>query len=192
MMKHFLPTRLSFGLALGLLCFCLASPPAGAVSWGQRAPAFTLMDVSGHPTVLNELLGQNQAVVLALGTTWSYQFPKWAQRLKRLANRYKGGGVAVAAVFLRDKPQKVRLFANRHGLTDGSMLLLVDTNGSLIQPYGLHEIPRILLLDRAGTIHYDGPVDNIDDSLGRLLGSEPLAAPGSAPSFTDTDSAQVN
>lgn len=198
MMKCSLPTRVSLGLVLGLLTLCLASPPAGAVSWGQRVPAFTLMDVYGQPTTLSNLLSSHQAVVLALGTTWSYQFPSWTRKLQKLAQRYNDGRVAVAAVFLRDNPKKVRLFANQHGLQNGQILLLVDSNGSIIprflekRPDGKYEIPRLLLLDSAGTIHYDGPVDNIDDSLGHLLGGEPLAAPGSAPSFTDNDSALVN
>ena len=166
------------------MALALTAPPAGAISWGQRAPSFTLLDVTGNPTTLADLLRNHQAVVLALGTTWSYKFPRWTRKLQRLADRYGDGRVAVAAVFLRDQPQRVRLCAHRNGLTRGRMLLLVDSTGSLIKPYGLEEIPRLLLLDRAGTIHYDGSVERIDDSLAHLLGGEAVPPQTAKPAFT--------
>ena len=101
-----------------------------------------------------------------------------------MAEHYSDGSVAVAAVFLRDKPRDVRLFANRYGLTRGEVSLLVDSTGSLIRPYGVIEIPRILLLDRTGTIHYDGPVDKIEDSVARLLRGEAVPRRPRRPEFT--------
>ncbi len=151
---------------------------------GERAPSFTLADISGKPTTLSDLLRGHQVVVLALGTAWSYQFPQWMQELQRLAEHYSDGSVAVAAVFLRDKPRDVRLFANRYGLTRGEVSLLVDSTGSLIRPYGVIEIPRILLLDRTRTIHYDGPVNKIEDSVARLLRGEPVPWRPRRPEFT--------
>ncbi len=176
--------RAGLWFVAGILALGLAVPQASAISWGQRAPAFTLVDVSGHPTTLGELLRNHQAVVLALGTAWSYKFPSWAKRLQRLAERYDDGRVMVAAVFLKDQPQKVRLFANRYGLNRGKILLLVDSTGSLIQPYGLREIPRLLLLDPAGTIHYDGTVEHIDDSVAKLLSGEAVEARQQSSAFT--------
>lgn len=173
-------------IVAGALVLSMTALPARAISWGQRAPSFTLTDVSGNPTTLNNLLESHEVVVLALATTWSYQFPRWAQQLKRLANRYSDGRVAVAAVFLRDKPQKVRLFAKRHGLNNGQMLLLVDSTGSLILPYGVREIPRLLLLDGAGTIHYDGTVERIDESVTLLLNGQAVSASKSQSAFTNT------
>lgn len=176
----------SLWVIVGLVLIGMMAVPSQAVSWGQRAPAFTLTDVYGNPTALNDLLQSHQVVVLAIGTTWSYQFPNWTQKLKSLANRYNDGQVAIAAVFVRDKPKKVRLFASRHGLTKEKLLLLVDSTGSLIRPYGIHEIPRLLLLDRAGTIHYDGTVELIDDSVAQLLRGEAVPAKNSRSAFTRT------
>jgi peroxiredoxin len=171
-------------LVLCLAALALVAGPAAGISWGQRAPDFTLLDLSGRPTTLTDLLSRHDAVVLALGTTWSYQFPSWAQKLHRLADRHKDGRVVVAAVFLRDQPKKVRLFAHRHGLTRSDMLLLVDSNGSLMMPYGLREIPRILLLDKAGTVHYDGTVERIDESVNYLLDGKAVPIQKGKPTFT--------
>ena len=150
-MYRFLTGRRGFWFAACFLSLGVVLGSAEAVSWGQRAPAFTLADISGKPTTLADLLRSHDAVVLALGTTWSYKFPRWMRKLQRLAERYNDGRVAVAAVFLRDRPQSVRLFANRHGIINGRVLLLVDSTGSLISPYRLREVPRLLLLDRART-----------------------------------------
>lgn len=184
-MGSFRLARLSLALLIALSALGLAAGPAVGISWGQRAPGFTLLDLQGNPTTLRDLLSRHQAVVLALGTTWSYQFPSWTQKLKRLADRYDDGRVVVAAVFLRDKPGKVRLFAHRYGIARGGMLLLVDSNGSLIMPYGLREIPRILLLDKAGTIHYDGTVEKIGESVAHLLDGKAVPSHSSKPSFTE-------
>ncbi len=167
-----------------LLCLVMIAAPAKAVSRGGRAPSFTLPDIFGRPIALSDLLRGRQAVVLALGTAWSYQFPQWMEELQRLADRYSDGSVAVAAVFLKDKPKSVRLFVNRYGLTRSEVFLLVDSNGSLIEPYGIREIPRILLLDGTGTIHYDGPVDKIEDSVARLLRGETIPWQPRRPEFT--------
>ena len=167
--------------------FCLlvlAVPSSQAISLGHRAPAFTLIDISGRPTTLADLLSDHQAVVLAFGTSWSFQFPQWMQELQRLADRYANGRVAMVAVFLKDRPKNVRLFARRYGLTGGRVLLLVDSNGSLIRPYGLKEIPRLLILDKASIIHYDGSLKKIDDSIALLLRGETVAPQPRTPSFT--------
>jgi peroxiredoxin len=180
--------RAGLWLIVGLVLFGITAMPAGAISWGQRAPGFTLTDISGKPTALKDLLRRNQVVVLAIGTTWSYQFPSWTQKLQSLVSRYGDGQVAVATVFVRDKPKQVRLYANRYGLARDKLLLLVDSTGSLIRPYGLHEIPRLLLLDKAGTIHYDGTVEQIGDAVALLLKGEAVPAKRSKSTFTKPSS----
>ena len=151
---------------LGLLTVVLlAAAPwaaAGGAGVGDRAPDFTLSDVSGNRVTLSKIEGVR---VLE----WVNPDCPFVQRhyqagtMKNLAAEYGAKGVTWLTVNSTNYMDAAanQKFAETHGL---SQRILVDQDGSVGHLYGAQTTPHMFVIDAAGTIVYAGAID--DDPRG--------------------------
>ena len=136
---------------------------------GQAAPDFTLPSLDGGEVLLSGHLNK-EVVVLDFWASWCPPCRASLPALARLAKRYAGRGVAVYAVNKEEDEQSVREFLLESRL---ELPVLLDTAGKVADAYGVHSIPRTLVIDKAGVIQADhlGYSEDLEASLGRTLDS---------------------
>ncbi|MDH4069625.1 MAG: peroxiredoxin family protein [Ignavibacteria bacterium] len=127
---------------------------------GEAAPLFTLNALDGSRHSLDELKGRY--TVIHFATTWCPFCNAEAPHLEDLYQRYKGRGVAVLIIDVKEDQQLVARWASKFDL---SFPVLLDSDGGVATQYapeGVHpslardEVPLAsnLIIDRDGTIRY--------------------------------------
>jgi peroxiredoxin len=115
---------------------------------GQRAPAFTLNDLSGNPVSLESLKGQ-----VVMLNFWSAACPPCREEMpdmQRVYDDLKDDGFTILAVNVNDPPMVAAQFLGENGYT----FPVVKDDGSVGQMYEVQYIPKTLIIDRNGTIRY--------------------------------------
>jgi cytochrome c biogenesis protein CcmG, thiol:disulfide interchange protein DsbE len=113
-----------------------------------KAPAFTLTDIFGHPLSLDQYRGK--VVLLDFWATWCGPCQMEIPGLVRLENRYRGQGLQVLGVVMRDQAQNVPGFYKQFGM-DYPVAMgsekLADLYG------GIFGLPTTFLIGRDGRIY---------------------------------------
>lgn len=135
---------------VGAIAFALiAFVPAEA----QRAPDFTLKDLSGQPWSLSQST-RDQVVLLDFWATWCVPCIKELPHLQRLQDVYGQRGLQVVTISTDgpDGVAGVAAFVARYGY---GFTVLLDTDSRVASLYnpGLI-IPHSVLVDRTGVIRY--------------------------------------
>jgi peroxiredoxin len=133
------------GAALMLVC---AVPAAG-----QRAPDFTLKDLSGQAWRLSGSF-PGKVVLLDFWATWCVPCVKELPHLQRLQDLYGEKGLQVLTISI-DGPDRlagVSAFVARYGFT---FPVLLDTESQVVSVYNPSLVlPHSVLVDRKGVIRY--------------------------------------
>jgi thiol-disulfide isomerase/thioredoxin len=158
-----------------LLAIIIASS-ASAGEPGNRAPSFTLRDLSGHPRSLSHYPGK--LVVLDFWATWCAPCRATIPELLKLQEKHADKGVVILGISL-DDPQLVsddaiRAFVNKHAMN----YPILRADAKLIQDYFGREpplIPAAFIVDRQGRLA--GKISGyrpgaIEETLFNILGSE--------------------
>ena len=100
---------------------------------GERR-VFTLSDLRGKPVWLNFF------------TSWCPPCNDEAADIVRIAHAY-AGSVHVIGIDVKEKPEPVRAFRDRHRIT---FPIALDDTASVFKSLGLHEYPSHVFLDASG------------------------------------------
>ena len=158
--RPFLALALALGLGLAL------ASVAGAVTVGEKAPAFTLEDLDGESHSLSDFAGKT--VVLE----WINPNCPFSLRhseegtMAELAKRPDVVFLAINSTnpehkdFL--KPAAHKAFMDEHDLGYG---VLYDPTGEVGKAYDAKTTPHMYVIDGEGTLVYNGAID--DDPPGR-------------------------
>jgi len=134
---------------------------------GRNAPPFALRDLQDEEVRLVEVLAQRPALVV-FWAAWCRPCREEVPHLKQLQAEY-GEDVSILAVNLREGKAKASSFARQQGIT---YRVLLDPDGGVAQRYGVRGIPTMVLIDRKGTIRYQGHAfEEAKDELIALLDS---------------------
>lgn len=176
-MKSFIP------FAAGLLSALLGAGAVGAqVAPGAPAPAFSLPDTQGNTHRLADYAGK---VVVLEWINPDCPFVKkhyGAKNMQALQAKYTAQGVAWLAV-CSSAPGKQGHYGaedwNRIRTEQGhaATALLLDPDGQAGRAYGAKTTPHLFVIDGAGTLVYDGAIDDKPSTdPGDIPGARPLLA----------------
>ena len=145
--------RLVSLLLMAALCACsFSSLAAGSLSLGDVLPDFTVETADGGVFTLSEALKEKKAVLINLWASWcgpcEMEFPY-------LQSAYESYDDMVAVIALSieksDTPEKLRAYAEEHGLTFpvGS-----DSAVKLSSAFGVQSIPTSIIIDQFGRVAF--------------------------------------
>ena len=145
---------------LVLLAGCgMGDGPAAA---GRKAPTFALRDLQDEEVRLVEVLARRPALLVFWTTRCGYckaEIPA----LNRLQGKY-GENVSILAIDIGESKNGVSSFAKAQGIT---YRVLLDPYGEVARLYGVRAIPTQVLIDREGTIRYNG--HGLEEATEQLL-----------------------
>ncbi len=117
------------------------APPAV----GNKAPLFTLKDVSGKNANLSDY--EDRIVVIDFWATWCHWCKETTQELEKIHKDYKNRDVAILGISMdtgSSAGQKVGDFARKYNL---SYVMLID-DGNVSKSYEVNKIPTTFILGR--------------------------------------------
>lgn len=160
--------------ALALACGPAAGPGdevPGAIAVGDPAPAFRLATLDGGELGPQDLAGK--VVLLEFWATWCIPCHAQADILEPLYREYRERGVEFLAVDLGEDEETVRRFVAANPFP---YPVLLDPEDELSWELGIHALPTLMVIDRAGAVSFvhTGVVD--EDELRRVLGKAGAAA----------------
>lgn len=109
------------------------------------APDFTLEDLSGKRVTLKSLKGK--VVFLNFWATWCIPCRQEMPAMEKLHREFKGQGLEVVAVNIKESRKEAQKFFAELGLTFTGLL---DSYGEVSQEYGAWSIPISYFIDRKG------------------------------------------
>ena len=111
------------------------------------APDFTLPDASGKKRSLKDYRGK--VVFLAFWATWCPYCREEIPAMESVYKEYKGKGLEIVAVSIKDKPEDTLAFVKKNKL---SYPVLMDPEGDIGSLYGAYATPTVYILDRNGHV----------------------------------------
>jgi peroxiredoxin len=164
---HVLPAALA-----SLVVLACAAPAPADVAVGQAAPAFTLQDLDGATHSLSDFA--DKVVVLEWINPNCPVSDRHAREktMTELADRH--GEVVWLAINSTNAdhgdylaPAEHKAWAAEHGI---DYAILVDQTSETGRAYGARTTPHMFIVDEAGTVAYNGAID--DDPPGRKAKDE--------------------
>ena len=132
------------------------------------APDFTLPHADGKKVALKDFRGK--VVFLNFWATWCESCREEMPAMERLYKEFKGKGLEVVAVNVKEKRPDALAFYKKFQLT---YPLLLDTEGQVGLLYGAFGLPVTYLIDRKGVVlaRLWGPADWYSPDARKLIGS---------------------
>ncbi|UDF02285.1 redoxin domain-containing protein [Asticcacaulis sp. AND118] len=167
---------------LALAASALFVVPAMAAKPGAPAPDFTVKDVNGKDVKLSSFRGKTVVIDWA-----NYQCPfdkmhYESGNIPGLQNKYKAKDVVWLTIH-SSAPGKQgyhapdALKAENARVKNGAAFVLTDYDGKVARLYDAKTTPQIYVIDKAGTLKYNGAIDSIPSSKSDTLAkATPLAA----------------
>jgi len=140
-------------LSVLLVFFSVASNNAWAVQVspvsadGERAPAFSLKDLSGNEVYLSSFRGRT--VLLNFWATWCPYCRKERAHLNSLHREYKDRGLVIISIATDKSAGTVRDFMKNN---PADFIVLSDDNKKTSASYKVRGLPTSFLIDREGMI----------------------------------------
>jgi cytochrome c biogenesis protein CcmG/thiol:disulfide interchange protein DsbE len=114
---------------------------------GQKAPDFTLSGVDGTQVSLQQYKGK--VIFLNFWATWCIPCREEMPALEKLHHTYRAQDLVVLAIDLKESPEQVKAFFEKHALSFPSV---IDPNGAVFRAYSVTGMPTTYLIGRDGTI----------------------------------------
>jgi len=112
-----------------------------------EAPDFSLPDPAGRKVALKDFRGK--VVLLAFWATWCEFCREEIPSIENLYKDFKGKGLEIVAVNIKDKRDDALAFVKKHKL---SYPVLMDPEGEIGSLYGAYATPTVYLIDRKGIV----------------------------------------
>jgi len=176
--------HLTYGQLLLAVVFFLAGGPLHAQSAGapdfkaipklqelkdrQVAPDFTLPEPGGKKVSLQDFRGK--VVFLNFWASWCESCRDEMPSMERLYREYKGKGLEIVAVNVKDKRPDALAFVKELRL---NYPILMDPEGEVGLLYGAFGLPVTYLIDRKGVVlaRLWGPADWYSPAARKLIGA---------------------
>jgi len=157
-------------LALAAILVESLDRPSAFITQGEEAPDFTLVSIYNESITLSNYRGS--VVLLDFWASWCEPCKEEIRELSKLYSKYRGDGLVIISINIREILPSVRAFAENNGM---DWIVVLDKDGSIAVGYGVMVIPTLILINKDGTIAYmnagfvgEGDlVREIDEALGR-------------------------
>jgi thiol-disulfide isomerase/thioredoxin len=142
-----------------------------------------LLDGERERVRLGDFLGS--AIWLNFFATWCGPCNAEADRLVQIAEHYKPYGLVTISVDVKESPEAVRAYRERHHI---SYPIALDRDGSIFKGFGLRGYPTQLFFGRDGRITCfdlgDMEFNEMDNEIAVALGGNSIPMPSPAPDFS--------
>lgn len=132
----------------------------------NRAPEFSLKDLSGRPVTLSSLKGK--VVLLNFWATWCPPCISEMPVFNKLYKEMRGRGLEIVAISADRSESYVRDFVSKHSL---DLRVLFDADRSVTKQYKVFSMPTTFLIDKNGVIveKFFGEYDWTDQEIKKKI-----------------------
>lgn len=150
---------------------------------GQKAPEFTLADLSGAEVSLEGVLQEKELVLVDFWASWCGPCIATFPELKRMHAAYNDDGFEIVAISIDSTDEDWVTASEEHEIPWVNLGEIEGWDGPTAAAYGVQFIPKGYLLDSEGCIiKKDLHTDKLDELLVARYGEAPL------PEATEEDS----
>ena len=157
-----------------MICAALAvaAPAAAEVKAGQRAADFEKTSLDGQSVRLSALRGK--VVLVDFWASWCEPCKKELPLLSKMAARLHARGIEIVTINIDDSRDKADAFIRTHTLDH--LIVVADSDKSIVAKYEPPKMPTSFLIDRAGIVrsvnagYEEGDDAKIEQALVSLAG----------------------
>lgn len=139
-------------LLIILIFVIITATESLAVQLNNKAPEFTLKDISGRPVSLNNYRGK--IVYVNFWASWCGPCKMEFPQLQSLARKYNDSGLVILAINQDKKRSGMDEFLGKYPVSTSNMTILTDPDSSVITSYGPRAMPTSFILDKDGIVRY--------------------------------------
>ena len=143
---------------------------------GDEAPTFFVRDLTEKNFFLSDTLKLKKPTVLSFFATWCVPCRAEMPELDTLSQSYKDinfylvnvSGLTQGKSKMKEDPEKVKMMVDKLGV---SLQVLMDKYGKVAEKYGVKSLPRLVVIDQKGKVHYihDGYAPGDENKLKEVL-----------------------
>lgn len=140
-------------LALAVVGAMLTAPVCAAVGVGDKAPDFTLVNVSGQGST-KLLAAEGKATLLVFWTTWCPHCTREVPVLQQLYSDLKDKGLVVVGVSLDNDMAEPAKFVKNNRITFLTTFDGTSAGHTIAGTYGVRGVPALFVIDSKGIVRY--------------------------------------
>ena len=143
---------------------------------GDDAPTFFVRDLTEKNFFLSDTLKLGKPTVLSFFATWCGPCRLEMPQLDTLSHSYKNvnfylvdvSGLTQGKAKMKEDPEKVKIMVDKLGV---SLQVLMDRYGKVAEKYEVKSLPRLVVIDAKGKVHYihDGYAPGDEKKLKEVL-----------------------
>jgi len=143
---------------------------------GDEAPTFFVRDLTEKNFFLSDTLKLGRPIVLSFFATWCGPCRLEMPVLDTLSQSYKDinfylvdvSGLTQGKAKMKEDPAKVKIMVESLGVT---LQVLMDRYGKVAEKYEVKSLPRLVVIDAKGKVHYihDGYAPGDEKKLKEVL-----------------------
>ena len=159
-----------------LLSILLTSTLMSNIKVGDNAPTFFVRDLAEKNFFLSDTLKLGKPTVLSFFATWCVPCRVEMPVLDTLSQSYSDinfylvdvSGLTQGKSKMKEDPEKVKMMVESLGVT---LQVLMDKYGKVAEKYGVKSLPRLVVIDAKGKVHYihDGYAPGDEKKLKEVL-----------------------
>ena len=159
-----------------LITILLSSTLMSNIKVVDDAPTFFVRDLAGKNFFFSDTLKTGKPAVLSFFATWCGPCRVEMPVLDTLSQSYKNinfylvdvSGLTQGKSKMKEDPAKVKIMVESLGVT---LQVLMDKYGKVAEKYGVKSLPRLVVIDAKGTVHYihDGYAPGDEKKLKEVL-----------------------
>ncbi|MCY3885816.1 MAG: TlpA disulfide reductase family protein, partial [Gammaproteobacteria bacterium] len=142
---------------------------------GQRAPGFTLPDLTGAEIALSDILATQELVLIDFWASWCGPCIATFPHLKKFYSAFNDDGFEIVAISIDSTLEAWEEASIEHELPWMNLGEITESNGEIANAYGVQFIPKGYLLDGNGcVIQKDLMKDQLQEVLVAHFGDDPI------------------
>ena len=159
-----------------LIAILLSSTLFSEIKVGDDAPTFFVRDLAEKNFFLSDTLKLGKPTVLSFFATWCVPCRAEMPELDTLSQSYSDinfylvnvSGLTQGKAKMKEDPEKVKMMVDKLGV---SLQVLMDKYGKVAEKYEVKSLPRLVVIDQKGIVHYihDGYAPGDENKLKEVL-----------------------